>query len=139
MPRIYVWKELRPNGVPYVRKHVTTLERLGEFPMHFNLGPNRVGWMADEVDAWVEQRVRNRRIVSTPATAEIPQFPRPRASRTEDPADARCTAEIARMLAQEAARRGLTTIELIRQIIVTHDGAARTTRRRSAAEPALNT
>ena len=45
----------------------------------------------------------------------------------------------AQSAAQEAARRGITTIELIRQIIDTHDGAARTTRRRSAAEPALNT
>jgi prophage regulatory protein len=63
--RVYRFRDLKSVGVPYVRKHVTTLERLGEFPMHFQLGPNSVGWVASEVDEWIEARIRSRR----PATA----------------------------------------------------------------------
>src|SRR4051794_691629 len=62
-PRVYIFKELKPAGVPYTRKHVTTLEYRGEFPMHFNVGANRVAWVAGEVDAWVEERIRARRVV----------------------------------------------------------------------------
>jgi prophage regulatory protein len=133
--RIYLWKELRAAGVPYVRKHVTTLEQRAEFPMHFFIGPNRVAWLADEVDHWVEERVRNRRSVPTLPTEEIPQLPNPR----QDTANCAVTAEVAHILAQEAARRGITTLELIRRVIETHDSAVRTTRRRGATEGTLNT
>jgi prophage regulatory protein len=119
--RIYLWKDLRAAGVPYTRKHVRTLQRRGEFPMHFNLGPNRVAWLAAEVDAWVEERVRHRRNAPTPSTSEFPEVSRRDQS----------VAEIARLLKEEAACRGVTTVELIRRIIKAHG--------RAAAEPALNT
>lgn len=33
-------------------------ERAGSFPRRLKLGPNRVGWRADEVEAWIESRPR---------------------------------------------------------------------------------
>jgi predicted DNA-binding transcriptional regulator AlpA len=59
--RVYRFPELKPAGVPFTRKHVTTLEKRGQFPMHFNVGENSVAWLADEVDRWVDEKVRGRR------------------------------------------------------------------------------
>lgn len=33
----------------------------GEFPAPVKLGPRAVGWVADEVDAWLRQRIAQRR------------------------------------------------------------------------------
>jgi len=32
------------------------LERRGEFPPRRRLGPNAVGWLLDEIEAWVQGR-----------------------------------------------------------------------------------
>jgi prophage regulatory protein len=63
MQRILRFNDLKPAGVVYTRKHIRDLENRGEFPMHVDLGPNSVGWVAEEVDAWVERRIRARRVV----------------------------------------------------------------------------
>jgi prophage regulatory protein len=31
-------------------------ERAGRFPKRRQLGPNRVGWLASEIDAWLKSR-----------------------------------------------------------------------------------
>jgi hypothetical protein len=59
--RTYGFRDLKPAGVPFTRKHITTLEKRAEFPMHFNVGVNSVLWVAYEVDAWVERKIRARR------------------------------------------------------------------------------
>jgi prophage regulatory protein len=33
-------------------------EKAGDFPRRVQLGPNSVGWVVEEVDAWLEQRGR---------------------------------------------------------------------------------
>lgn len=32
------------------------MEKAGEFPKRRQLSPGRVGWLASEVDAWIESR-----------------------------------------------------------------------------------
>jgi prophage regulatory protein len=44
--------------VPFSMVHVWRLEGRGEFPRRIRLGPNSVGWFADEVAAWCESRIR---------------------------------------------------------------------------------
>jgi predicted DNA-binding transcriptional regulator AlpA len=58
--RLYRFRDLKTAGVPFTRKHVSHLEKLGEFPRHFRIGENSVSWVAEEVDGWVEDRVRGR-------------------------------------------------------------------------------
>ncbi len=74
--RTYRFKDLRPAGWPFTRKHTTTLEKRGEFPMHFIIGDKSVLWVADEVDAVIERRVRTRRLVPIagphPEAAPVP-------------------------------------------------------------------
>ncbi len=44
--------------VPFSAVHIWRLEHRGEFPLRVQLGPNSVGWYADEVARWIELRIR---------------------------------------------------------------------------------
>jgi predicted DNA-binding transcriptional regulator AlpA len=55
--KFYQFKELKPAGVPYTRKHITHLEKQEDFPKHVQLGPQSVAWIAVEVDRWVQDRI----------------------------------------------------------------------------------
>jgi DNA-directed RNA polymerase alpha subunit len=64
--RVYRFRELKAAGVPFTRKHVTSLEKRGLFPNHFNITEFSVGWVAAEVDAWVESKIRSRSVAPMP-------------------------------------------------------------------------
>lgn len=51
---------LRGRGIPYTRPHLRRLEASTEFPKRIPLGPNSIGWVEDEIDAWVEARIAAR-------------------------------------------------------------------------------
>ncbi|WP_448187927.1 helix-turn-helix transcriptional regulator [Azospirillum sp. sgz301742] len=46
--------------VGYSRMHLFRMEREGRFPKRIPLGPNSVGWLESEVDAWIAARVAKR-------------------------------------------------------------------------------
>ena len=46
--------------VPYHPVHIRRLEKAGQFPLRVQVGPNRVGWIEDEVDAWIAERAAKR-------------------------------------------------------------------------------
>jgi prophage regulatory protein len=50
--RLITWKELQ-RIVPYVRQHILRLEKAGKFPKRRRVGPNRVGWHAKDIEAWL--------------------------------------------------------------------------------------
>jgi prophage regulatory protein len=49
------WKKLK-ELVPYSRQHIARLEAAGTFPLRRQLSQSRVGWFADEIEAWIESR-----------------------------------------------------------------------------------
>ena len=54
-------KELKSvYGVPYSFAHIARLEAAGQFPQRVRLGACRVAWVAEEVEAWIEERIANR-------------------------------------------------------------------------------
>lgn len=57
--RIIARRELR-TLVPYTPQHLLRLEKRGLFPMRVQIGPNRVGWLLSEVEAWLAARIENR-------------------------------------------------------------------------------
>jgi prophage regulatory protein len=57
--RVLDRKELR-DMVPYSYQHILRLEKAGRFPRRVRLGAARVGWILDEVVAWIEARVAER-------------------------------------------------------------------------------
>lgn len=59
--RILKFPELESRkGIPYSRVHIGRLEAQGDFPRRVPLGPARVGWVEEEVDAWLAARVARR-------------------------------------------------------------------------------
>jgi prophage regulatory protein len=46
--------------VLYSPHHIARLEAADKFPKRVRLGPNRVGWVEDEVLAWLQQRIDRR-------------------------------------------------------------------------------
>ena len=44
----------------YSPQHVARLEKAGAFPKRVDLGPNRVGWVEDEVLDWLKLRLDRR-------------------------------------------------------------------------------
>lgn len=46
--------------VLYSPQHIARLEAAGKFPVRVQLGPNRVGWVEDEVLDWLQQRLDSR-------------------------------------------------------------------------------
>ena len=48
--RIIDWKQLKELQ-PYSRQHIARLEEAGKWPKRVRLGPNRIGWVYDEIEA----------------------------------------------------------------------------------------
>ena len=46
--------------VGYSPMHLWRLEKAGRFPRRIKLGPNSVGWVSTEIDAWIEARIAER-------------------------------------------------------------------------------
>jgi prophage regulatory protein len=59
--RILSKQQLR-EAVLYSPQHVARLEAAGQFPKRVQLGPNRVGWVEEEVLDWLQQRINRRDI-----------------------------------------------------------------------------
>jgi prophage regulatory protein len=54
-------KELKSIfGVPYSFAHIARLEAAGQFPQRVRLGACRVAWIAEEVQAWIDERIATR-------------------------------------------------------------------------------
>lgn len=46
--------------VLYSPAHIARLEADGRFPKRVRLGPSRVGWVEEEVLAWLQERIKQR-------------------------------------------------------------------------------
>ena len=46
--------------VLYSPQHIARLEKAGKFPKRVQLGPNRVGWVEEEVLDWLRLRLESR-------------------------------------------------------------------------------
>jgi len=46
--------------VLYSPQHIARLEKAGKFPKRVQLGPNRVGWVEQEVLDWLQKRLDGR-------------------------------------------------------------------------------
>ncbi len=66
--RLVTKKELRSLfGIPYSFAHIARLEAAGQFPKRVRLGACRVAWLSDEVQNWIDERVANRDMASSPS------------------------------------------------------------------------
>ncbi len=57
--RLLTKQEVR-DRVCYSPQHIARLEKVGQFPKRVQLGPNRVGWVEEEIEAWIMERIDER-------------------------------------------------------------------------------
>ncbi len=61
MTKLVSRKQLKLDfGIPYSIQHIARLERAGQFPKRVRLGECRVAYVAEEVAAWIDQRLKQR-------------------------------------------------------------------------------
>jgi prophage regulatory protein len=63
--KILGFNDLAPRGIRFSRVHISRLEKEGKFPKHLNLAPQTIGWLEEEIDAWVAARAAERSIAQT--------------------------------------------------------------------------
>lgn len=57
--RLLSKKDVRAK-VLYSPAHIARLEAAGQFPKRVRLGAGRVGWVDEEVDDWLRERIAER-------------------------------------------------------------------------------
>jgi prophage regulatory protein len=58
--RVLGYADLKTRGIRFSRVHLRRLEQAKKFPQHVNLGENSIGWFADEVDEFLEEKAAAR-------------------------------------------------------------------------------
>lgn len=58
-PELIVADEIAQR-IPYSQNQLRRLEAQGSFPKRVRIGANRVAWVREEVDQWIEERVNAR-------------------------------------------------------------------------------
>lgn len=56
-----------PDHVGLGRSTIYEMIKAGDFPAPVSLGARAVGWLSDEVDAWIESRAAKRQSLSSDA------------------------------------------------------------------------
>jgi prophage regulatory protein len=52
--------DLRLKGISYSKPHLWRLEKSGKFPKRVPIGAGRYAYVENEIDEWIETRVRER-------------------------------------------------------------------------------
>lgn len=55
--RVLDKKALRAKGINHSNVHLLRLEKEEKFPRRFYLTENRVGWLEEDIDRWIRERV----------------------------------------------------------------------------------
>jgi prophage regulatory protein len=58
-PELVVADEVA-RRIPYSQNHLRRLEAQGSFPKRVRIGANRVAWVRQEIDQWIEARLNAR-------------------------------------------------------------------------------
>ena len=58
-PELIVADEIAQR-IPYSQNHLRRLEAKGSFPKRVRIGANRVAWVRQEIDSWIEARLDSR-------------------------------------------------------------------------------
>ena len=80
MALILSYPEVRARAVNLSKHRLWVLERAGRFPRRVNVSTNRIGWIAEEIDAYLAACIAARNTDSTPvARPRSPGRPRKQA------------------------------------------------------------
>jgi predicted DNA-binding transcriptional regulator AlpA len=63
--RLLQRKDLFERGIRFSNTHLLKMEREGEFVARLYLSPAKVAWPENEVDAWLEARLAERKVAAS--------------------------------------------------------------------------
>jgi prophage regulatory protein len=58
--RLIAYDDLRIKGIRYSKSQLWRLERDGRFPKRVRIGPQHHGWVEEEIDQLIADRIRER-------------------------------------------------------------------------------
>jgi prophage regulatory protein len=58
--RVLSYPDLKGKGIRFSRQWITRLIAAGKFPRSISLGKQSVGFIESEIDAWINDRIRER-------------------------------------------------------------------------------
>ena len=58
--KLLCFSDLRNHGVLIGRRQLDRLEAAGKFPRRVHISERRVGWVAEEIDAYMSAKIANR-------------------------------------------------------------------------------
>jgi prophage regulatory protein len=58
--RVLSYGDLKAKGIRFSRQWITKLIAAGKFPQSISLGEQSVGFIENEIDAWINDRIRER-------------------------------------------------------------------------------
>ncbi len=59
-PRILSYEDLKDKGIKFSRQWIVQLIKAGKFPRSVKLGESHVGFIEEEIDAWIEGLIQQR-------------------------------------------------------------------------------
>ena len=59
LPELILTSEIAQR-IPYSQNHLRRLEAKGSFPKRIRIGANRIAWVREEIDSWIEARLNAR-------------------------------------------------------------------------------
>jgi predicted DNA-binding transcriptional regulator AlpA len=60
MRLIYFSQLAQEKGIRWSRVHISRLEKSGRFPARVRVGGNTIGWVEDEIDAFLRRSIEAR-------------------------------------------------------------------------------
>jgi hypothetical protein len=58
--KFLAFSDLRGRGIPLGRRQLDRLEAAGKFPRRVHISERRVGWVAEEIDAYIAAAIAGR-------------------------------------------------------------------------------
>lgn len=58
--RLISYETLRPKGITYSKPHLWRLEKANKFPKRVPIGAGRYGYVEEEIDAYITQKIADR-------------------------------------------------------------------------------
>ncbi len=71
MTRLLSYRDLSGRGITYSKVQLWRLEKIGKFPKRVPIGPKMHGWVEDEIEQFIGDKIRRRDQGYTRATKSV--------------------------------------------------------------------
>lgn len=55
--KLLYYRDLKGLGIPFSRSHLYVLMRDNKFPQAMKLTENKIAWLREEIDTWIQDKI----------------------------------------------------------------------------------